>query len=53
MTIPLVGYAIGFPPMKNDPGGIYMQGDYDLDIALEDEVEIGDEEEILSDLNDN
>jgi hypothetical protein len=53
LNIPLVGYAIGFPPMKKDPGGIYMQGDYDLDIALEDEMEIGDDEEILSDLNDN
>ncbi|MBB6611780.1 Z1 domain-containing protein [Pontibacter sp. Tf4] len=31
LDIPLVGYAIGFPPIKDDPGGIYMQGDYDLD----------------------
>jgi hypothetical protein len=31
-NIPLVGYAIEFPPVKDDPGGVYMQGDYDLDI---------------------
>ena len=29
--IPLVGYAIEFPPIENDPGGIYLQGDYDID----------------------
>jgi hypothetical protein len=47
--IPLVGYAIGFPPIKNDPGGIYMQGDYDLD--SEDDEDTGDEEG-PSDMND-
>lgn len=31
LNIPLVGYAIGFPPIKNDPGGIYAQGDYNLE----------------------
>lgn len=30
LNIPLVGYAIGFPPIEKDPGGIYVQGDYDL-----------------------
>ena len=29
---PLVGYAIEFPPIKNDPGGTYLQGDYELEI---------------------
>ena len=32
LSIPLVGYVLGFPPMANDPGGIYMQGDYNLDL---------------------
>ena len=31
LNVPLVGYAIGFPPIENDPGGIYVQGDYNLD----------------------
>lgn len=31
LNIPLVGYAIGFPPIKNDPGGIYAKGDYNLE----------------------
>ncbi|GAA6172024.1 hypothetical protein NBRC116592_16940 [Colwellia sp. KU-HH00111] len=30
LNIPLVGYAIGFPPIKNDPGGLYVKGDYDI-----------------------
>ncbi len=30
LDIPLVGYAIGFPPIENDPGGIYTRGDYDI-----------------------
>ena len=49
--IPLVGFAIGFPPMENDPGGIYMQGDYKLN---EDEGEDEDEaenEEMPTDIN--
>ncbi|WP_026899236.1 Z1 domain-containing protein [Daejeonella oryzae] len=29
--IPLIGYAIGFPPISPDPGGEYVHGDYDLD----------------------
>lgn len=29
---PLVGYAIEFPPIEDDPGGIYMQGEYELDL---------------------
>lgn len=49
LSIPLVGFAIGFPPMKDAPGGIYMQGDYDL--ADDEGEEIGDDEEILNDLN--
>lgn len=30
-AIPLIGYAIGFPPISPDPGGEYVHGDYDLD----------------------
>lgn len=48
---PLVGYVLGFPPIKNAPGGIYMEGDYDLDIDEDDEDGIGDDEEILADEN--
>jgi len=36
LDIPLVGYAIGFPPITNDPGGIYVHGDYDPAIDEED-----------------
>ena len=49
--IPLVGFAIGFPPMENGPGGEYMQGDYELN---EDEGEDEDEaenEEMPTDIN--
>lgn len=48
LNVPLVGYAIGFPPIENDPGGIYVQGDYDLD---EDEYtdEYSDEDTSLPD----
>ena len=46
LNIPLVGYAIGFPPIKNDPGGIYVQGDYKLE---EDEFfeEVSDEDSVI------
>lgn len=37
LDIPMIGYALGFPPIENDPGGVYMKGDYDLD--LEDDEE--------------
>jgi hypothetical protein len=38
LDIPIVGYAIGFPPIEKDPGVIYAHGDYDLD-----EDEAGDD----------
>jgi hypothetical protein len=28
LNIPLIGYAIGFPPIEPDPGGIYVHGNY-------------------------
>ncbi|MBM3454218.1 MAG: hypothetical protein FJX80_03605 [Bacteroidetes bacterium] len=36
LNIPLIGYAIGFPPIKPDPGGVYVHGNY----GFEDEEEI-------------
>ncbi|MDR3713085.1 MAG: Z1 domain-containing protein [Puia sp.] len=30
-TIPLIGYAIGFPPISANIGGIYLRGDYNID----------------------
>ena len=51
LDIPLIGYVIGFPPIEDDPGGTYLQGDYDLDI---DEGTESDElEEMIIDLNEN
>ena len=50
LNIPIVGYAIGFPPIENDPGGVYAQGDYDLDIDEgEDEDVKEDDSELPSD----
>ncbi|MGV3705094.1 MAG: Z1 domain-containing protein [Arcticibacter sp.] len=31
MEVPLIGYAIGFPPISPDPGGEYVHGGYDLE----------------------
>ena len=54
LKVPLVGYAIEFPPIENDPGGTYLQGDYDLktdeDITDETEEE-KDELEGILDIN--
>ena len=30
LDIPIIGYALGFPPLENDPGGEYVKGDYVL-----------------------
>ncbi|PKQ65914.1 hypothetical protein BZG02_02615 [Labilibaculum filiforme] len=51
VNIPLVGYAIEFPPLSEDIGGEYMQGDYDLQIDEDVNSEIGDDSEGI--LNDN
>lgn len=40
---PLVSYAIEFPPIKNDPGGTYLQGDYELEID-EDNIDNNEED---------
>jgi len=36
-SVPLIGYAIGFPPVSPDPGGEYVQGDYELEEESADE----------------
>jgi hypothetical protein len=44
LSVPLVGYAIEFPPISNDPGGTYVVGDYDIEedsIFEEDNDELG------------
>lgn len=50
---PLVGYAIEFPPIENDPGGTYLQGDYELDIDEETSDEIDDELEGIIDITES
>ena len=50
---PLVGYAIEFPSIKNDPGGTYLQGDYELDIDEEVSNEIDDELDGINDIREN
>jgi hypothetical protein len=52
LKLPLVGYAIEFPPIENDPGGTYLQGDYELDVDEEISNEIEDEIEGISDIDD-
>jgi len=37
--IPLVGYAIGFPPIDEDIGGVFMKGNYELDEVLDEDEE--------------
>jgi hypothetical protein len=44
--IPLIGYAIGFPPIDPDPGKHYKQGNYNIE---EDEPESEEfDEEVLT-----
>lgn len=35
LDIPIVGIAIGFPPIEPDPGGVYVHGDYELETQEE------------------
>lgn len=52
LNIPLVGYAIGFPPIDPDPGGVYVHGNYGFDD--EDEIDYNDEDTLLpDDVNEN
>ncbi|HKC68170.1 MAG TPA: Z1 domain-containing protein [Bacteroidia bacterium] len=43
MEIPMIGYAIGFPPIDPDPGGTYLHGDY----GIEEDEEINEEDSEL------
>lgn len=45
LNIPLIGYAIGFPPIEPDPGGVYVRGDYGIDV--DDDIEISEEDSEL------
>ena len=49
LNIPLVGYAIGIPPIENDPGGFYSKGDYDLEEDEFDGQDCLDEDSIVPD----
>ncbi|KAF0200060.1 MAG: putative endonuclease Z1 domain-containing [Bacteroidetes bacterium] len=44
LNIPLVGYAIGFPPIEPDPGGVYVHGDYGFEDEEESEYNEADSE---------
>ena len=46
LNIPLIGYAIGFPPIEPDPGGVYVHGDY----GFEEEEDEGEYNEADSEL---
>lgn len=51
LNIPLIGYAIGFPPIKPDPGGVYVHGDYGFEDE-ETEFEFNESDsELPTDLN--
>lgn len=42
LSIPLIGYALGFPPIEPDPGGVYVQGDYNIEEEDEEDNIYGD-----------
>ena len=46
LNIPLIGYAIGFPPIEPDPGGIYVHGNYGFD---DEEIEFNEADTELPD----
>ncbi len=47
LNIPLIGYAIGFPPIEPDPGGVYVHGNYGFE--EDEEIEFNDEDSELPD----
>jgi len=47
LNIPLIGYAIGFPPIEPDPGGVYVHGNYGFD--EEEEIEFNEVDSELPD----
>lgn len=46
LNIPLIGYAIGFPIIEPDPGGVYLRGDYGIE---EEEEDLNEEDTELPD----
>jgi hypothetical protein len=48
LEIPLIGYAIGFPPIDPDPGGTYLHGDYGIEEEIDEE-----DSELPTDANEN
>ena len=50
LNIPLIGYAIGFPPIEPDPGGVYVHGNYGIEDEEEFEYSEADSE-LPSDAN--
>lgn len=46
LHVPIFGYAMGFPPISPDPGGVYLKGKYDIS-------DDGESEEFDDSLNDS
>jgi hypothetical protein len=51
LNIPLIGYAIGFPPIEPDPGGEYVYGNYGIGEDEEDIEYSEADSELPSDAN--
>ena len=51
LNIPIIGYAIGFPPIQNDPGGVYVHGDFDLPEEEDQEDYDTDNDDLPTDAN--
>lgn len=47
LNIPLIGYAIGFPPIEPDPGGVYVHGNYGFE--EDEEIEFNETDSELPD----
>lgn len=47
LNTPLIGYAIGFPPIEPDPGGVYVHGNYGFED--EEDIEFNEEDSELPD----
>ena len=47
LNTPLIGYAIGFPPIEPDPGGEYVHGDYGIE--EDEEIEFNEMDSELPD----
>lgn len=51
LNIPLIGYAIAFPPIEPDPGGVYVHGNYEFEEDV-DEIEFNEvDSELPEDAN--